>query len=338
MQKKKLGLTFLVVALLCLTGCTKQLKGPDGKVVMNEETGQVLPSNILCAPTDEDILTLYRENKTALEEKYAEELEDGDIGQKEYDKKIKSIMDVDDYKSCDEFPVLGTGDGIWTSIFVSPLSWVLIKVGKFLGNYGLAIIFVTLLIRLIMYPVTLKTAKQSENLKKAKPEMDKLEKKYKNKKDQESMTRKAQEQMMLYKKYNINPFSGCLYSLLQIPLFFAFYEALYRLPVLFEDKLLSFEMSVSPAKGIGAGNWLYLILPVLVFFATYFSFKLNSGAGMSGDQAKQMKTTMNIMNIVITFMSFTMSSAIIFYWITNNTFTIIQNLIVKRSTKNDKVV
>jgi len=130
MQKKKLGLTFLVVALLCLTGCTKQLKGPDGKVVMNEETGQVLPSNILCAPTDEDILTLYRENKTALEEKYAEELEDGDIGQKEYDKKIKSIMDVDDYKSCDEFPVLGTGDGIWTSIFVSPLSWVLIKVGK----------------------------------------------------------------------------------------------------------------------------------------------------------------------------------------------------------------
>ena len=59
---------------------------------------------------------------------------------------------------------------------------------------------------------------------------------------------------------------------------------------------------------------------------------------MSGDQAKQMKTTMNIMNIVITFMSFTMSSAIIFYWITNNTFTIIQNLIVKRSTKNDKVV
>ncbi len=97
-------------------------------------------------------------------------------------------------------------------------------------------------------------------------------------------------------------------------------------------------MSVSPAKGIGAGNWLYLILPVLVFFATYFSFKLNSGAGMSGDQAKQMKTTMNIMNIVITFMSFTMSSAIIFYWITNNTFTIIQNLIVKRSTKNDKVV
>lgn len=333
MQKKKLGLTFLIVALLCLTGCTKQLKGPDGKVVTNEETGQVLPSNILCAPTDEDILTLYRENKTALEEKYAKELEDGDIGQKEYDKKIAAIMDVDSYESCDKFPIIQTDEGIWTGIFVSPLSWVLIKVGKLLGNYGIAIILVTLLIRLIMYPITLKTAKQSENLKLAQPEMDKLEKKYKNKTDQESMTLKAQEQLHIYKKYNINPFSGCLFSLLQIPLFFAFYEALYRLPVLFEDELLSFQMSVSPVKGISAGNWLYLILPVLVFFATYFSFKLNSGAGASGDQAKQMKTTMNIMNIVITFMSFSMSSAIIFYWITNNTFTIIQNLIVKRSTK-----
>jgi len=338
MQKKKLGITFLILALLCLTGCTKQLKGPDGKVVMNEETGQVLPSNILCAPTDEDILNLYRENTKALEEKYAKELEDGDIGEKEYKKKVEALMDIDEYTSCDDFKVLGEGDGIWTSLFVSPLSWVLIKVGKFLGNYGLAIIFTTLLIRLIMYPITLKTAKQSENFKKAKPEMDKIEKKYKNKTDQESMTKKAQEQMILYKKYNINPFSGCLYSILQIPLFFAFYEALYRLPVLFEDELLSFQMSVSPAKGIGAGNWLYVILPVLVFFATYFSFKLNSGAGMSGEQAKQMKMTMNIMNVVITFMSFTMSSAIIFYWITNNTFTIIQNLIVKRSTKNDKVV
>ena len=338
MHKKKMGITFLVVMLLCLTGCTKQLKGPDGKVVTNEETGQVLPSNILCAPTDEEILNLYRENKQALEEKYAKELEAGDIGQKEYDKKIDAIMDVDDYPSCDDFPVLGQGDGIWTSLFVSPLSWVLIKIGNLLGNYGLAIILVTLLIRLIMYPVTLKTAKQSENLKNARPEMDKLEKKYKNQNDQESMNRKAQETMMIYKKYNINPFSGCLYSLIQIPLFFAFYEALYRLPVLFEDELLSFHMAVSPSKGIAAGHWLYLILPILVFLATFFSFKLNSGASMTGEQAKQMKTTMNIMNVVITFMSFTMSSAIIFYWITNNTFTIVQNLIVKRSTKHDKVV
>ena len=182
-----------------------------------------------------------------------------------------------------------------------------------------------------MYPITVKTARQSENIKKAQPDLDKIEKKYKNKTDQESMNRKAQETMMVYKKYNINPFSGCLFSFIQIPLFFAFYEALYRLPVLFEDHLMGFEMAMAPSKAIASGQWLYIILPILVFLATYFSFKLNSGSGMSGDQAKQMNTMMNVMNVVITLMSFTMSTAIIFYWITNNTFTIIQNLIVKRS-------
>ncbi len=332
MQKRKIAITFLILMVFCLTGCTKQLKGPDGKVVTNSETGQVLPSNILCKPSDEEILKLYRDNKAQLEEKYKQDLEEGEIGTKEYDKKIAEIMDVDSYPSCDKFTVLGDGNGgIWTTIFVRPLSWVLIKIGKFLGNYGLAIIFVTLLIRLLLYPVTVKTARQSENLKKAQPELDKIEKKYRNKNDQDSLNRKAQETMFVYKKYGINPLSGCLFSFIQIPLFFAFYEALYRLPVLFEDTLLGFHLSTSPMKGIGLGNWLYVILPILVFLATFFSFKLNSGAGMAGEQAKQMQTTMNIMNIIITFMSFTMSSAIIFYWITNNSFTIVQNLIVKRS-------
>ena len=177
--------------VLCLTGCTKQLKGPDGKVVTNSETGQVLPEIILCAPTDEDILKLYEENKIALEKKYKQELEDGDIGKKEYNKKMDAILDVNDYQSCKNFKVFSGGyDGIWTTLFVKPLSWILIKVGEFLKNYGLAIIFVTLLIRLIMYPITLKTARQSENLKKAQPEIEKIEKKYRNKTDQDSLNRK----------------------------------------------------------------------------------------------------------------------------------------------------
>lgn len=182
-----------------------------------------------------------------------------------------------------------------------------------------------------MYPITLKTARQSENLKKAQPEMNKIEKKYANKTDQESMLQKSTEMMQVYKKHNINPMSGCLFSILQIPLFFAFYESLYRLPALFEDEFLGFIMSMSPWKGISNGNWLYLILPILVALTTYFSFKLNSGAGMSGDQAKQMKIMMNIMMFMIVYMSFSMSTAIVFYWITNSAFTIIQNLIVKRS-------
>jgi YidC/Oxa1 family membrane protein insertase len=137
--------------------------------------------------------------------------------------------------------------------------------------------------------------------------------------------------MLVYKENNINPLSGCLYGFIQIPLFFAFYESLHRLPIMFEGSLLGYSLSMSPWKGMTSGNWLYAVLPVLVFVATFFSFKLNSGAGMSGAQEKQMKMMMNIMMVMIFFMSFTMSTGIIFYWITNNTFTIVQNLIVKRS-------
>ena len=83
-------------------------------------------------------------------------------------------------------------------------------------------------------------------------------------------------------------------------------------------------------------KYFYLILPIIVGVVTYFSFKLNKTATSgAGDQAKQMNTMMTVMTIMIIFMSFTMSTAIIFYWITNSTFTIIQNLLVKRSMKND---
>ena len=333
MKKKNRGkILVLFVMLLLLTGCTKNLTDPKGNVVRNEETGQVLPSNIVCAPTDEDNLKLYRENKKALEEKYAKELEDGDISKKEYEKKLKSLTDVDSLVPCDKFSVTTGGyEGIWNTIFIKPLTWVIIKIGDLVKNFGLAIVITTLLIRGIMYPLTFKTAKQSENLKKANPELQKLEKKYANRTDEQAMMQKSTEMMAIYKKYNINPLSGCLFGFIQIPLFFAFYEALYRLPALFEDVFLTFNLATSPMRALSAGHYLYLLLPLLVLVTTYFSFTLNSGAGMSGDQAKQMKIMMMVMMVMIVIMSFSMSSAIIIYWITNSTFTIIQNLIVKRS-------
>lgn len=332
MKQNKLMIAFLILVIFSLTGCgAKNLEGADGKPVKNEVTGQILPSNILCAPRDEEIKELYNQTREDLINKYKEDYEAGDISKKEYNKKVDGLLNIDELTECKNFNLTSNGyTGLWTKIFVEPLAWVLIKVGEFVKNYGLSIIFVTLLIRLIMYPVTLKTAKQSENLKKVQPKLAKIEKKYAGKTDEASMMKKSQEMMLLYKENDINPLSGCLYAIIQIPLFFAFYEAIYRLPVLFEDSLLGFMLSTSPMKGFQSGNWLYLILPVLVFLATYFSFKLNSGASMSEEQAKQTKMMMNIMMIMIFVMSFTMSTGIILYWITNNTFTIIQNLIVKR--------
>ena len=219
----------------------------------------------------------------------------------------------------------------WTSVFVKPLAWVIVNVGKFLGNnYGFSIIVITFLIKLILLPFSIKTLKQSENMKKIQPKLNKIEKKYKDKNDQESMMMKSNEMMAVYKEYKINPVSGCIIGFIQVPLFFAFYEALYRLPLLFEGKFLFFHMGMTPLAGAQAGSWYYLILPVLVGVVTYFSFKMNKNT-MPQDQAKQMNMMFNMMIIMIFITSFSMSTAIIIYWITNSFLTIVQNLIFKRS-------
>ncbi len=329
---KKHKLLSILLILVLLTGCTKQLKDEDGKIVKNNETGQTLPSNILCKPTDKDIVSLYNKTRENKIKDLDKKLKNDDITKSDYKKQKNSLMDISKLPSCNNFKVTsGKYEGIWTTLFIKPLAWIIIKFGELFKNYGVAVIIVTLIIRLILYPITKKAAKQSELLKLAQKDLNKIENKYKNKTDRDSMTLKSQEMMMIYKKYGINPMSGCIFGFLQIPLFLAFYESLYRLPALFEDKFLVFNMATTPISGMSHNNYLYLILPILVGIVTYFSFKLNSGASLDNGQEKQMKTMTNIMLVIILFTSFSMSTAIILYWITNSTFTIIQNLLVKRS-------
>ena len=179
---------------------------------------------------------------------------------------------------------------------------------------------------------------QSEGMKNAKPKLDKLEEKYKGKTDQESMMQKSQEMMVIYKEYNINPLSGCIFSIIQIPLFFAFLEALNRLPAIFEEKFIGFELGTSPMIALKSGHWLYLIFVVLVVVTTFFSFKLNQTASMSKEQEQQMKMMMNMSIVFIGIASISMSLGIELYWIVNSAFTIIQNLLVKRSKKNANII
>lgn len=315
MKNKSVKIILILFMLFSLTGCTKYIKDENKKIIQNESTGQNLPLNILCKPTDKETLSIYEEyNKTTKNDK----------------------VELDKLPACKTMPIKSKNyEGLWVTLFVQPLAWIIIKIGNLIKSYGLALILCTLLIRGICYPFTKKTALQSEKIKKAQPKLNKLEKKYENRNDQESMMQKSQEMMMIYKEYDINPMSGCLFSFIQIPLFFAFYEAITRIPAIFEESFLGFQLGTSPSVALfEQGKWIYLILIVLVVLATYFSFKLNSSS-MSSEQAAQMKTMTNVMIIMMAITSFTISSGIAIYWITSNVFTIIQNLLVKRGVKND---
>ena len=170
---------------------------------------------------------------------------------------------------------------------------------------------------------------QSELIKKAQPELNRIQKKYQGKEDQESMIKQNQEMLMVYKKYNINPLSGCLFAILQLPLFIAFLEAIQRTPSIFEDKFLGLQLGTTPAIGITTSSYIaYIILILIIALTTFYSFKFNSTGNMEDPSMKMMPIMMSVM-IVIT--GIFMPSGLGIYWITSNIFTIIQNILVKRS-------
>ena len=306
MTKRKYRIILIILCVFLFTGCTKQLKGDNNKAVINEQTGQNLTANILCKPTDENTISLY--------EKYAK----------------ANNIDLDSLQDCSSFSLKKSWksyDGLWSTIFVKPLAWIILKIGRVVKSNGLALIIASLMIRLVAFPITKKTAVQSELIAKAQPELDKLEKKYQDKTDADSMRKKSQEMAMIYQKYKINPIMGCLFAFIQLPLFIAFLEAINRVPAIFEEKFLFFQLGTTPGVALTKGLIVYLVLTVLVAVSTHFSMKLNTSSNPNNDQVNMMNRMMFLM---ITFMSVFMTSALNIYWITSNLFTIVQNLIVKR--------
>lgn len=307
-MKKKI---FIIVAivLVTLTGCNKTLVDGDKKRVIDEKTGQSLSANILCLPEDEEILANYQKYEEYMDVKLS-------------DLPKCSAMKVYDKKSY---------NGLWVQLFVRPLAWVIINLGKLLGNYGVSVMVIGIIIRLIMMPFSAKTIKQQESLKKAQPELERIEKKYKDRTDQEAMMQKSQETLAIYKKYNVNPMSSCLVSFIQLPLFFAFLEAINRVPAIFENNFWKFQLGTTPLVGIKEGNYYYIILIVLIVLFTALSFKMTmaqtSATTESGIQSKYM---MIFMTVFIGIASIQLPSAIALYWVVTNAFNVFQTILFKK--------
>ena len=308
-NKKTIKILLLILSLAMLTGCTKTLTGEDKKPVKYEETGKALTENVLCRPTDENVVNIYKENN----------------------------VDIDKLPKCETFKPFPEYEGPWTTIFVKPLAWAIINIGLLLEKIGLgkglangfAIVISCLVIRLILYPLTRKTAMQSEKLKEVQPQLEKLEKKYKDKTSEEDQKRKAEEMMAIYSKNKINPLSSCLLSFIQIPLLFAFLEAINRTPVIFENKFLKLDMGTTISHGIMSNLWYaYIIFLLLILATSYFSFRktLKDQTAM----AKQMKGTIYFMLAMILVAAFSLPVALGIYWITSSLFTILQNMLVER--------
>ncbi len=310
-MNKKIKLVVIGLLVLLSVGCTNYVK-EDKKAVTYEETGQMMVSNILCKPVSENLLNFYQEHNNSLETK------------------------LEDLSTCKDFKPSDLGyKGLWESILVKPIAWLILKIGELIGNYGIAVMIMSILIRALMIPITKKSMSQTENMKKVQPEIEKIQKKYQGKQDRASQMAMSQEMMMLYQKYNVKPLSGCLSALIQLPLFFAFLEAINRVPAIFEGSLFGMNLGMTPSVGIAKGNYIYIILIILIIASTYMSFKNAMNSQGNGSQAGQMKFMMIFMLIMISIASLSLPTAIALYWIVNNLFAIVQNKIIQTNSKKD---
>lgn len=139
-------------------------------------------------------------------------------------------------------PITAESEGFWNTYIVYPLSQLITYVANLTNeNFGLAIIIVTILIRLLILPLMIKQTKSSKAMQALQPEMQKLREKYSSK-DQKTQQKLQQETMALMQKHGVNPLAGCFPILIQMPILIGFYHAIMRTREIAEHSFLWFDL------------------------------------------------------------------------------------------------
>jgi len=219
----------------------------------------------------------------------------------------------------------------WTNVIAKPLLYSLRFFNKYVGNYGIAIIILTVLVKILFWPLTHKSYKSMKEMQKIQPLMAKLREKYKNNREQMN-----KEMMALYRTYKVNPMGGCLPMVIQIPVFFALFRILgsaielRHAPFLWwindlsaPDRLFSFPFEIpfmTPPYGI----------PVLTLFMGASMFIQQKMTPTPGDQTQA--KIMMMLPIIFTVMFINFPSGLVLYWLVNNILSIGQQYRILRKS------
>uniref|UniRef100_UPI00406C144F membrane protein insertase YidC n=1 Tax=Chryseomicrobium sp. FSL W7-1435 TaxID=2921704 RepID=UPI00406C144F len=199
-------------------------------------------------------------------------------------------------------------EGTFYSIFVRPFDWALDYFGTlFNGSYGLAIIAITVIIRVVLMPLMLRNYKAQQGMKvkmdKLKPEMDDIQKRLKETKSKEDQMALQQEMMGLYRKHNVNPLNmGCLPILIQMPIIMGLYFA-----ILYSEDVKTHEFIWF---SLGSPDIAMTLIAGIVYFA---QAKVSLWT-VPEQQKQQMKIMIWISPIMIMLISFTSMAALPLYW------------------------
>lgn len=217
----------------------------------------------------------------------------------------------------------------WFDVLAKPMLWLLNFFHQYSGNYGVAIILLTVLIKGAFWPITQKGMASMKNMQKLQPKIAKLREKYKD--DPAKMN---QEMMTLYKTYKVNPVGGCLPMLIQIPFFFALYRVLMAAIELRHAPFMLWINDLSAPDRLWIGFDLpYLhgipILTLLMGGSMYLQQKMTPTT-VDPAQAR----IMQFLPVVFTFMFINFASGLVLYWFVNNLLSILQQYLINRKTKS----
>lgn len=213
----------------------------------------------------------------------------------------------------------------WFDKIAKPALYLLNFFYKYVGNYGIAIILVTVLIKILFWPIAQKGLKSMKNMQKIQPKMAKLKEKYKN-----DSARLNQEMMNLYKTYKVNPLGGCLPMLLQIPVFFALYKVLLQAIELRHAPFMLWITDLSAPDRLMIGVDIPYLggLPVLTLLmgASMFLQQKMTPTPADATQAK----IMMFLPVIFTFMFLNFASGLVLYWLVNNLLSIGQQYLINK--------
>lgn len=199
------------------------------------------------------------------------------------------------------------------SILARPLFWILKFFYRFMGNYGWAIVLLTIIVRIPFIPLLNKSQKSMKKMQEIQPKLTELREKYK--KDPQKLQK---ETMEMYKKYKVNPMGGCLPMLLQIPVFFALYKVLM---IAIELRGAPFMLWITDLSAKDP----YYVMPIVMGVTMVIQQKMTP----TSLDPKQNKIMM-LMPVVFTFLFLNFASGLVLYWLVNNVLSIIQQFFTNR--------
>ncbi len=219
----------------------------------------------------------------------------------------------------------------WFEFLAKPILQMLKFFYRFIPNYGVVIILVVIIVKILFFPLTRMQYRAMKKMKDIQPLIESAKKRYAD--DKERLQR---EILNIYRSYRVNPLSGCLPLLIQFPVFIALYQVLMNAielrhaPFLLWIKDLSSPDSIGKI-GIGGFELSIRILPLLLGITTYLQQKLSPQTGGEGEEVT--RWMMKIMPVFLTILFWAFPSGLVLYWCSNNIISIIEQIVMRHIAK-----